>query len=156
MDGQWHLCDRRQLGRRPGRERHRSRCSGLGRHTQRLMRVTRRAALSASAGALASFQRCRTLAQDVPRAPSLGPSVPPELHDLARNWPLAQGNFASTRAAVACDISSANVGQLEQRWTFAIEASTGYGGMTATPLVLGDGVYAQDMRSNVFALDRAT
>jgi outer membrane protein assembly factor BamB len=31
-----------------------------------------------------------------------------------------------------------------------------YGGMTATPLIAGDTVYVQDMRSNVFALDRET
>jgi glucose dehydrogenase len=87
---------------------------------------------------------------------SLGPAVPPEL-DLYRNdWPAPGGNLAATRDAAGAMIDSTNVGDLEVAWTFTIEAATGWGGMTATPLVLGHTVYVQDMLSNVFALDRAT
>ena len=44
---------------------------------------------------------------------------------------LAEMTFGSS-------IDSSNLDELNVAWTFEIEASTGYGGMTATPLILGD------------------
>ncbi len=41
-------------------------------------------------------------------------------------------------------------------WTFDITAPGLFGGITSQPIVIGDTVYIQDMRSNVFALDRDT
>lgn len=86
----------------------------------------------------------------------LGPAIPPEVTRYADDWPMAQHDFAATRAASGSAIDSANVSALEVAWTFEIEGVGGYGGMTATPLVTDDTVYVQDMRSNVFALDRET
>jgi glucose dehydrogenase len=86
---------------------------------------------------------------------ALGPAIPPELIRYATDWPAAQGNLAGTRAAVS-SIQASNVTELEVAWRFPVTAVTGYGGMTATPLIAGETVYLQDMRSNVFALDRTT
>ncbi len=86
----------------------------------------------------------------------LGPAVPPELTDFANDWPAPNGDLAATRDAKGSPIDAANVSDLEVAWTFDVEATGAFGGMTAPPLVLGDTVYLQDMQSNVFALDRAT
>ncbi|MEA2530412.1 MAG: hypothetical protein QOG89_2056 [Thermomicrobiales bacterium] len=86
----------------------------------------------------------------------LGPSIPPEAVRYASDWPMAQHDLAATRATLDSPIDATNVAALEVAWTFKIEASGGYGGMTATPIVAGGTVYLQDMRSNVFALDRET
>lgn len=82
------------------------------------------------------------------------PAIPPELTQYADDWPAPQGNIANHRAAANSAITSSNVASLEVAWTFAIEASTGFGGMTCTPLIAGQMIYVQDMLSNVFALDR--
>jgi glucose dehydrogenase len=87
---------------------------------------------------------------------SLGPAIPPELVQYQDDWPAPGGNLAATRDAAGATIDSTNVGDLEVAWTFTIDAAAGWGGMTATPLILGETVYVQDMQSNVFALDRAT
>lgn len=86
----------------------------------------------------------------------LGPAIPPEITRYAANWPTAQHDLNGTRAATNSPINATNVASLEVAWTFPIEAVSGYGGMTATPLVAGGTVYVQDMQSNVFALDRET
>ncbi len=82
------------------------------------------------------------------------PAIPPELTQYANDWPAPQGNLAGTRAAANSPIDSSTVGQLDVAWTFPIEASSNFGGMTAIPIVAGDTVYVQDMLSNVSALDR--
>jgi glucose dehydrogenase len=86
----------------------------------------------------------------------LGPAIPPEVTRYADDWPVAQHDLAGTRATTASAIDATNVATLEVAWRFRIEGVGGYGGMTAPPLVAGDTVYVQDMRSNVFALDRET
>jgi outer membrane protein assembly factor BamB len=92
--------------------------------------------------------------QDPATPHPLGPKVPTELEQYAEDWPTAQGNIAGTRSALNSAINSGNVGKLEVAWMFEIEASSGWGGMTAAPLIAGDTVYVQDMQSNVFALSR--
>jgi len=86
----------------------------------------------------------------------LGPAIPPEIEQYASDWPTYQGNLAGHRANLQSDIDSTNVDQLEVAWTFPIEATADFGGMTTGPLILGETVYVQDMDSNVFALDRET
>jgi outer membrane protein assembly factor BamB len=97
-------------------------------------------------------------AQDLNPGPAtpnaLGPAVPPELTQYVADWPAPMGNLAGTRAAANSTITAANVAQLEVAWRFPIAATSAYGGMSATPLIVGDTVYVQDMQSNVFALDR--
>jgi glucose dehydrogenase len=92
--------------------------------------------------------------QHPPTPEPLGPEFPPELQQYAADWPTAQGNLAGTRAALNSAIDSSNVAQLEVAWTFKIAAVSGWGGMTAPPLIAGNTVYIQDMGSNVFALNR--
>jgi glucose dehydrogenase len=97
-------------------------------------------------------------AQDLNPGPAtpnaLGPAAPPELTQFAADWPAPMGNLAGSRAAANAAITAANVAQLEVAWRFPIAAVTAYGGMSATPLIVGNTVYVQDMASNVFALAR--
>jgi glucose dehydrogenase len=60
-----------------------------------------------------------------------------------------------TRAAAHAAITAANITQLQVAWRVPIAATSAYGGMSATPLIVGDTVYVQEMQSNVFALARA-
>lgn len=95
-------------------------------------------------------------AQVAATAQPLGPAIPPEIDTYKDDWPAPDGNLAATRATLGSTIDASTIFDLDVAWTFTIDAAAAYGGMTATPLILGDRVYAQDMQSNVFALDRAT
>lgn len=133
--------------------------------------LTRRRLLAAGAGtaALAAgglvFSRPRSsFAQDTgtPEAVQQStatptaqlPVMPPEITQYADDWPTPQGNLANHRAASNAAITTDNVTSLEVAWSFPVEATSGFGGMTCTPLIAGQAVYVQDMLSNVFALDR--
>jgi len=95
------------------------------------------------------------LAQNASPPPPL-PTVPPETEQTSGNWPVPEGDLSSTRNAVDSNISKDSVGDLSLAWTFEITAPGVFGGITSQPIVIGDTVYIQDMRSNVFALDRDT
>jgi outer membrane protein assembly factor BamB len=72
-------------------------------------------------------------------------------------WPLPNGDLAGTRAAAGSRIDAGNVARLEVRWRFRFTAKPSFSGIVAsTPVVDGQTVYVQDLRSNVFALDRST
>jgi alcohol dehydrogenase (cytochrome c) len=72
-------------------------------------------------------------------------------------WPLPNADLEGTRAATGSSIDSSNVGGLRVRWRFRFTAAPGFSGSFAsTPVVARDTVYVQDLRSNVFALDRST
>jgi alcohol dehydrogenase (cytochrome c) len=72
-------------------------------------------------------------------------------------WPLPNADLSSTRAAGESSIDARNVASLRPRWRFRFTAEPSYSGSFAsTPVSLGDTVYVQDLRSNVFALDRDT
>jgi outer membrane protein assembly factor BamB len=78
-------------------------------------------------------------------------------HREGGDWPLPNADLAGTRAAVDAKIDSRNVSNLRVRWRFPFRAPLSYSGIFAsTPIVAGDTVYVQDLRSNVFALDRTT
>lgn len=73
------------------------------------------------------------------------------------DWPRPNLDLDSTRAQVSSGIERGNVGSLHVAWRFRFPAPPGESGaFTATPVVAGDVVYIQDMRSNVFALDLKT
>jgi outer membrane protein assembly factor BamB len=73
------------------------------------------------------------------------------------SWPLPNGDLAGTRAAAGSSITAGNVAKLHARWRFRFTATPSFSGIFAsTPVVDGDTVYVQDLRSNVFALDPAT
>jgi outer membrane protein assembly factor BamB len=72
-------------------------------------------------------------------------------------WPTANGDLAGTRAAPDSGIDAENVRSLRPRWRFQLTAKPSFSGIFAsTPVADADTVYVQDLRSNVFALDRET
>ena len=72
-------------------------------------------------------------------------------------WTLPNGDLAGTRAASRTDIDAGSVAQLRPRWRFRLTAPPAFAGVFAsTPIADADTVYVQDLRSNVFALDRET
>jgi outer membrane protein assembly factor BamB len=72
-------------------------------------------------------------------------------------WRLPNGELAGTRAASRSPIDAGNVSRLRPRWRFELTAKPGsFGVFASTPIADRDTVYVQDLRSNVFALDRAT
>jgi len=72
-------------------------------------------------------------------------------------WPLPNGDLAGTRAAADARLDAGNVARLRVRWRFRFTAKPSFSGIFASnPVVDGDTVYVQDLRSNVFALDRST
>ena len=76
---------------------------------------------------------------------------------LAADWPLPNGDLASTRAATSSRITSGSVGRLVERWRYRVRGEgTDFGQLTATPVVVGSTVYLQTWKSDVVALDRRT
>ena len=72
-------------------------------------------------------------------------------------WSAANFDLAGTRANPSSAIDAGNVKRLHVAWRFVFPENTTYSGLdAATPLVLGDRIYVQTLRSNVYALDRAT
>jgi len=72
-------------------------------------------------------------------------------------WMLPNGDVAGTRAARGSQIDASNVGKLRQRWRFRLTAPSAFAGVFAsTPVADEKSVYVEDLRSNVFALDRKT
>jgi outer membrane protein assembly factor BamB len=72
-------------------------------------------------------------------------------------WLLPNADFAGTRAASGTAIDAASAGNLRVRWRFALREQPSFSGIYAsTPVADGTKVYVQDLRSNVYALDRST
>ena len=84
-------------------------------------------------------------------------SAPPEVLAHAHDWPLPNGDYDNTRAAVS-SIDSSNVNALHEAWRMPVANVSGgpFGHLTANPLIVGDTIYMQDMASNVYCVDRAT
>src|SRR3954447_20166648 len=77
-------------------------------------------------------------------------------HGGKGTWTLPNGDLAGTRSAAGSPIDSGSVTTLRPRWRFPLRAHTRYSGAFAsTPVADGDTVYIQDLKSNVFALDRS-
>ena len=73
------------------------------------------------------------------------------------DWPLPNADLAGTRVAPGSTIDSGNVGTLVPRWRFRLTGKpTVTGSFASTPVVSGSTVYAQDLRSDVYALDLET
>jgi outer membrane protein assembly factor BamB len=72
----------------------------------------------------------------------------------ASSWTLPNGDLAGTRAVTA-DLDASNVTRLRPAWRAPLTAEPAAAGVVAsTPLVSGDRVFLQDLRSNVSAFDR--
>jgi glucose dehydrogenase len=85
-----------------------------------------------------------------------GTPVPNEVTQYATDWPVAQGNLQSTRAANGSPINASNLNQLKTAWMTPITVTGGFGGMTSNPVVIDKTIYVQDMQSNVISLDLGT
>src|SRR5205823_7931784 len=71
--------------------------------------------------------------------------------------PLPNGDLAGTRDATGSPIDAGNVTRLRVRWRFRFTSKPSFSGTFAsTPVADRDTIYVQDLRSNVFALDRDT
>jgi len=84
------------------------------------------------------------------------PPIPFEITRYSEDWPLANRDYKNTRKALNAEITSDNVANLEQAWSFTIPGIGESGGGTSNPLIIDDTVYFQDLKANVFAIDFAT
>lgn len=70
------------------------------------------------------------------------------------DWPLPNGDLQGTRAAGDSSLDAGSVGRLAVRWRFRLPGKpTVTGSFASTPVVAGETVYAQDLNSNVYALE---
>ena len=77
--------------------------------------------------------------------------------DEPGGWPLPNADLAGTRAVAGGAIDAGSVARLERRWSFELSGSPTYSGLFAsTPVADSRTVYVQDLRSNVFALERSS
>jgi outer membrane protein assembly factor BamB len=79
----------------------------------------------------------------------------------AGSWAAPNGNLANTRDTAGAMISSANVAQLKEAWTFKLPAAAAEnlsdtGSLAAAPVVVNGIVYLQDLYANVYAISLAT
>ncbi len=85
------------------------------------------------------------------------PSAQGGAASVAGSWPVSAGDLSGTRAARGSTIDATNVSGLIARWRFRLTAPPTFSGIFAsTPVADSDTVYLQDLRSNVYALDRET
>ena len=84
--------------------------------------------------------------------------VNPNAATPSGSWPYPNADLANTRQAPDSVISAANVGQLQQAWSFRVTSKPdgGVGSLAMSPVVVGGVVYLQDMQANVYALTLAT
>ncbi|MGB3330476.1 MAG: PQQ-binding-like beta-propeller repeat protein [Thermomicrobiales bacterium] len=85
-----------------------------------------------------------------------GSPVPPELSSSDTDWAVEGGNLHQTREAMGSTIAASNVSTLGVAWSTEIATSSGYGSMSANPIIVGNVLYQQDMNSNVWALNKDT
>jgi len=83
-------------------------------------------------------------------------SVPSEVTQYEKDWPLPMRNYESTRSTTDSSISSATIQNLEVTWMMPITASGVFGGASSNPLIMGNTVYFQDLLGRLFSIDRQT
>jgi outer membrane protein assembly factor BamB/plastocyanin len=71
----------------------------------------------------------------------------------AAGWPMANRDYNNSRADTASQITSQNVKQLGVAWTAKIAGVSAFGSLATSPIVVGNTVYLQDLKSNVYAYD---
>jgi glucose dehydrogenase len=113
---------------------------------------------------VASRRRCSVLLTAVlltslvMLVPGVAEAASPSASVPSGSWPYPNGDLANTRDATGAVISSANVSDLKQAWSFTLTgkgaSSVGdLGALTAAPIVVNGEVYIQDQESNVYALN---
>src|SRR5215217_3561240 len=85
-----------------------------------------------------------------------GFDIPPEIAGHEKEWPLANHDYANTRAAVGSSINASNVSTLKFAWSSPLKGTSEWGGGTGNPVVADGVVYFQDMGANVYAVDLKT
>jgi glucose dehydrogenase len=85
-----------------------------------------------------------------------GGAPPPQIAAGASGWPEHDYNLANTRADTASEIDAANVASLQPKWTFKLPDRGEYGSFTTNAIVLGNVVYFESPKANVFALNAST
>jgi len=79
----------------------------------------------------------------------------------AGSWAYPNGDLSNTRDAAGSSISSANVSQLREAWSFKLAGTAAQGvddagSFAANPVVVNGVVYIQDLDANVYAVSLAT
>jgi len=82
--------------------------------------------------------------------------APPEVTAAAHEWPLANRDYANTRATTDSTIDSRTVERLGLAWTSAVRGPSHWGAAASAPLIADGMVYVQDLKSNLAALDLRT
>lgn len=82
--------------------------------------------------------------------------IPPDIEQAASEWPMANRDYANTRAALDAEISSANVNSLDVAWTVDIVGIGPWGAAASNPIIVNGVVYLQDLASNIYAVDFET
>src|SRR2546423_15075000 len=94
-------------------------------------------------------------AQTAPAAQSTF-DIPPEIAGHEHEWPLANHDYANTRAAVGSNINASNVANLKVAWTSDLEGTAEWGAGTGNPIISDGVVYFQDLAANTYAGDLQT
>lgn len=87
---------------------------------------------------------------------NIASAIPPEVTQYSKDWPLPNKDYSNTRDTNDSGINSGNINDLGVAWAFKIPGIGRSGGGASNPIILGDTVYFQDMKGNVFALDFQT
>lgn len=94
------------------------------------------------------------LAAAVASVPAVGGSAS---RAVARAWAVPNLDLGATRAVAGSGIDRTTVGRLRRAWRFTVPEYPTYSGVFAsTPLIVGDRVFIETLRSNVYALDAGT
>src|SRR5687768_9830680 len=91
-----------------------------------------------------------------PATPAPLGDVVPEEFSVETNWAYENYDLNATRDVAGTSISTANIDQLGDAWMFPINAGGAFGSLTANPTIVGDVIFIQDSRANVYALDKET
>ncbi len=79
--------------------------------------------------------------------------IPSEVTKFADDWPMANRDYSNTRAYTGGGIDSKSVSKLGLAWSLPITGISEWGAATTNPLILGNTVYLQDLKSNVYSVD---
>ena len=79
--------------------------------------------------------------------------TPPELAKYSTDWPMANHDYSNTREYKGQGIDSTNISKLGLAWSFPIKGISEWGAATTNPIVLGNTVYFQDLKSNIYSID---
>ena len=82
-----------------------------------------------------------------------GTNVPKEIVKYEKDWPVANKDYSNSRASIDSKINSGNVSELGVAWAFAIPGASEWGAAATNPLILGNIVYLQDLKSSIYAID---